>query len=48
MKKTGKPLSELKQSMDVFPQVHINAHVKNENKHAYLEDLEIQQAIVIL
>ncbi len=45
MKKTGKPLSELKKCMDIFPQVLINAHVKNENKHDYLEDLEIQEAI---
>lgn len=45
MKKTGKTLSELKSMMQVFPQVLVNAHVKNENKHAYLEDLEIQQAI---
>ncbi|WP_069999871.1 phosphoglucosamine mutase [Cellulosilyticum sp. I15G10I2] len=48
MKKTGKSLSELKRCMDVFPQVLINAHVKNENKHAYLEDLEIQEAIEAL
>ena len=31
--------------MDVYPQVLVNAHVKNENKHAYLEDLEIQEEI---
>lgn len=45
MKKTGKSLSELKQIMQVYPQVLVNAPVKNENKHAYLEDLEIQQEI---
>ena len=45
MKKTGKKLGELKQIMDVYPQVLVNAHVKNENKHAYLEDLEIQEEI---
>ncbi|MGL4363016.1 MAG: phosphoglucosamine mutase [Cellulosilyticaceae bacterium] len=45
MKKTGKTLSELKSRMSIFPQVLVNAHVKNENKHAYLEDLEIQKAI---
>lgn len=45
MKKTGKSLSELKQIMQVYPQVLVNAHVKNENKHAYLEDLEIQEEI---
>lgn len=48
MKKTGKPLSQLKACMDIFPQVLVNAHVKNENKHAYLEDLEIQEAIEVL
>lgn len=45
MKKTGKSLGELKQIMSVYPQVLVNAHVKNENKHAYLEDLEIQGEI---
>ncbi|MHC1748974.1 MAG: phosphoglucosamine mutase [Cellulosilyticaceae bacterium] len=48
MKKTGKTLSELKDAMQVFPQVLVNAKVKNENKHAYLEDLEIQEAIQVL
>lgn len=48
IKKTGKPLSELKKCMQIFPQVLINAHVKNENKHAYIEDPEIQQAIETL
>ena len=45
MKKTGKPLSELKQCMQIFPQVLVNAKVKNENKHAYNEDPEIQEQI---
>ena len=45
MKKTGKKVGELKQIMDVYPQGLVNAHVKNENKHAYLEDLEIQEEI---
>ncbi|MEG0013933.1 MAG: phosphoglucosamine mutase [Cellulosilyticaceae bacterium] len=45
IKKTGKSLSELTSVMQVFPQVLVNAKVKNENKHAYLEDLEIQEAI---
>ena len=45
MKKTGMPLSELKGCMQVFPQVLVNAKVKNENKHAYNEDLEIQEQI---
>lgn len=48
MKKTGMPLSELKECMKVFPQVLVNAKVKNENKHAYNEDLEIQEQISAL
>lgn len=48
MKKTGMPLSELKNCMQIFPQVLVNAKVKNENKHAYSEDPEIQQQIDIL
>lgn len=45
MKKTGKPLSELKNCMQVFPQVLLNAKVKNENKYDYNEDPEIQEQI---
>ena len=45
MKKTGKPLSELSKVMDVLPQVLINAKVKNEHKHDYIEDLEIREEI---
>lgn len=48
MQKTGKTLSELKEVMQVYPQVLVNAEVKNENKHAYIEDLEIQEAISTL
>ncbi|MEF9959842.1 MAG: phosphoglucosamine mutase [Niameybacter sp.] len=48
MKKTGKTLSALKGIMQVYPQVLVNAHVKNEHKHDYLEDLEIQDAITTL
>lgn len=48
MQKTGKTLSELKEVMQVYPQVLVNAEVKNENKHAYIEDLEIQEAISAL
>jgi phosphoglucosamine mutase len=45
MKKTGKTLSELKKAMDVYPQILVNAHVKPENKHAYMEDVEIRKHI---
>ncbi len=45
MKKTGKSLSELSKVMEVMPQVLINAKVKNEHKHDYIEDLEIRDEI---
>lgn len=45
MKKTGKPLSELAKVMQVMPQVLVNAKVKNEHKHDYIEDLEIKKEI---
>lgn len=45
MKKTGKPLSQLSGVMKVMPQVLINAKVKNEHKHDYIEDLEIRNEI---
>lgn len=45
MKKTGKPLSELATVMNVMPQVLVNATVKNEHKHDYMEDLEIKKEI---
>jgi phosphoglucosamine mutase len=38
MKSTGKRLSELAAVMQVLPQVLINAKVRNENKHRYMED----------
>ncbi|HHX63079.1 MAG TPA: phosphoglucosamine mutase [Epulopiscium sp.] len=45
MKKTGKSLSELSTVMEVMPQVLVNAIVKNEHKHDYIEDLEIREEI---
>lgn len=45
MKNTGKPLSELAKIMKVYPQVLINASVKNENKEKYVDDEEIADAI---
>lgn len=41
----GRRLSDLVSDMHVYPQVLINAHVKNENKYAYVEDAEIKAAI---
>ncbi len=44
-KRYGKKLSELAEEMKVYPQVLINAHVKNENKHTYMENAEVKTAI---
>ena len=43
--KSGKPLSDLASEMPIYPQVLINAKVKNENKHRYMEDGEVSAAI---
>lgn len=43
--KSGKSLSELASEMPIYPQVLINAKVKNENKHSYMEDSEVSAAI---
>lgn len=45
MKKTGKKLSELAKTMEVLPQVLINAKVSNEKKKLYETDEQIQKAI---
>ena len=45
LKKSGKKLSELASVMKVYPQVLINANVKNENKEKYTEDAEISAEI---
>ncbi len=44
-KESGKKLSELAACMITYPQVLINAKVKNELKNAYLEDEEIKREI---
>ncbi len=41
-------LSELSKVMEVYPQVLINAKVKNENKNAYMTDSEIKKEITLL
>ena len=43
--RAGRPLSELAAEIPVFPQVLINAKVKNENKNAYRQDEEICRLI---
>lgn len=45
MKKTGKKLSELKQTIKLLPQVLVNAKVNNKNKYNYLENEHIKNAI---
>lgn len=38
-------LSELKQIINIYPQILINAKVSNDKKETYKEDKEIQEAI---
>ena len=45
VKRTGKTMAELATVMDTFPQVLINAKIKNENKEKYREDAEIMAVI---
>ncbi len=45
MKKTGKKMSELNKLMTNFPQVLVNAKVKNEFKNKYHENQEIMEKI---
>lgn len=45
MKSTGKTMSELNNLMTDFPQVLVNAKVKNHLKYKYNENLEIQNEI---
>ena len=45
IKESGKKLSELATIMEIFPQVLINAKVRNENKNAYMTDEIIKNEI---
>lgn len=45
LKDSGKTMSSLATIMDIFPQVLINAKVRNENKYAYLTDETIKNEI---
>lgn len=45
MADTGKPLSELKQVMEVLPQALVNANVPNHKKENYMDYPEIAEAI---
>ncbi len=46
--KAGKPLSEMASEMTFYPQVLVNAKVKNENKYTYNENNDIADAIKAL
>lgn len=45
VKKNNKKLSELAAVMQIYPQVLINARVKNEFKNSYMENAEIKEAV---
>lgn len=45
IKSSRKSVSELATIMDVYPQILINAKVKNENKNAYMTDVVIKDEI---
>lgn len=45
MKKYGKKLSELKQNIEILPQVLVNAKVLDENKYKFTENNEIREKI---
>ncbi len=42
---SGKKVSELAEQVEIYPQVLVNAQVKNENKKKYEDDKEIQSLI---
>lgn len=48
VKRTGRSMAELATAMDTFPQVLINAKIKNENKEKYKEDAEIMAVITAM
>lgn len=48
LKLSEQKLSELSSEVTIYPQILINAKVKNENKHSYDEDATIINAIEIL
>jgi len=48
MKRKGKTLGELADCMKVMPQVLLNIHVSEVNKHTWRENVEITRAIAIM
>lgn len=45
VRESGKTVSQLTAEIEIFPQVLVNAKVKNENKNAYESDVQIQGEI---
>lgn len=45
VRESGKTVSQLAAEIEIFPQVLVNAKVKNENKNAYESDVQIQGEI---
>jgi phosphoglucosamine mutase len=45
---SGKTLSQLAAEVSIYPQVLVNARIRNENKKKYTHDEEIQRAIQVL
>lgn len=48
LKEKGCKASELSKIMDVYPQVLVNAKIKNEHKNTYMENEEIRNAVIEL
>ncbi len=48
MMRKQKSLSELAEKIRIFPQVLVNAHVYEEKKYAYLDDVNIHKEIALL
>lgn len=42
---SGKAIDELAKIVNIYPQVTVNAHVLNDKKHEYIEDIEILDKI---
>ena len=48
LKEKGCKASELAEIMDVYPQVLVNARIKNEFKYSYMENTEVRNAVIEL
>ena len=48
LKERGCKASELAKIMEVYPQVLVNAKIKNEFKHNYMDNEEVRNAVIEL